>query len=372
MKMEAQVGTQGHPDLKGLVMCSDNNDHNVRQDLVSEEHVDGSDDASEVEEATAVSFPLLKLPYDIRRRIYEQLYPTQQTLYITMGAQAVREPAPVDYHLPQGSINLMRCCKLVKGEIYEILYGTNRFALNPQLPDLQMPSEDKPHISFSGQVGAYITHISKNPKSRKHWDLMEMRHFSHFRTVFEYPYPFTWFSINCFLKHMTAATCSMVRELQIFLGHPESQLFPRPIRMRTIRLFPRVIVTSIPLFYGGAIYHGFGYVGHFWIEHMMVNARVQARQRRKLAKTRMRIAFARAGDPSITVWDNLKESSCGGLFLMEGTEGFRYEHLAENEKWWGEYKEYLRDAPEKARKAMVEQIRGNRATGNKAKVIQKT
>ncbi|KAL8724214.1 MAG: hypothetical protein Q9181_006925 [Wetmoreana brouardii] len=366
MEMEAEVGTQGHPDVKVLVVCSDNKD---RQDIVSEEQVDDSNDASEVEEPTDVSFPLLELPYDIRRRIYEQLYPTRQTLYITMGAQTVRESDPVDYRLPQGSINLMRSCKLVKEETYKILYGTNRFALNPQLPDLHIASEDKPQIPFREQVGGYLNEISKKPGSRKYWSWMERRHFCHFRSMFEYPYPFTWFSTNCFLRHMSPATCSMVRELQLFLGHPEFQLFQKTIRMRTIRLFPRVTVTSIPLFYAGASYHSCGYKGEFWVDHMITDTTAQGQQRRKLAEIRMRIALARAGDQSITVWDNLKNSSCGGFFLIEGTEGFRYEHVAENMEWWADYGKYLRDEPEMVWNPMRERMRAART---QAKAIQKT
>lgn len=79
----------------------------------------------------------MRLPFDIRRLIYEELYPTKQTIpYSQMDRKAPSFPTTGGYKLPKASTALLRTCKLVNDEAYDVLYGMNKIAFWPKLENL--------------------------------------------------------------------------------------------------------------------------------------------------------------------------------------------------------------------------------------------
>ncbi|KAL8689440.1 MAG: hypothetical protein Q9218_004889 [Villophora microphyllina] len=286
-------------------------------------------------------FQLMKLPYDLRRRIYEVIFPTNKTLYITMGTHTIRYPPPINFRIGKGHLNLIRCSKAIKDETYSVLYSTNKFAINPELPDM-MFSRERPHTLRDGQLECYRNEqlrdlLAKQAVADKQAAGIVPTDGELYRA--SVPQVYDWYSYLCFFGIMSPTTCAKVRELQIFIGDTQC-LYQQltNIRFRTIRHFPRVVVTSIPLFHGLAQRRRIN--GQLCTVCPPAPLEDQVRQRRQLRELRWRIAHARAGGGGVTVWDNLGESSCGGFFLEEGLEGFVYEHLPDNARWFWWYKSY--------------------------------
>lgn len=93
------------------------------------------------ETPSEMEFDFLKAPYDVRRAIYELLYPTNTHLLLTRGkvpawAKQVEGPSS----MPLGEKNLLRTCSKVRDEVYRTLYGTNTFVLVPGADDYRHPT----------------------------------------------------------------------------------------------------------------------------------------------------------------------------------------------------------------------------------------
>ncbi|KAI4197330.1 MAG: hypothetical protein LQ350_005999 [Teloschistes chrysophthalmus] len=294
---------------------------------------------------TTKCFQLMKLPFDLRRSIYEVMYPTNSTLYLTMGSQAIRYPKPIAFRVDKGFVNLLGCCKTIQTEIYQVLYGTNKFVLNPELPDLQFSSQ-APHHPKVRQLECYWKKFESTMKAGGGETV--------YRAVGILPpdqergeasKSYLWYSRDCFLKFMSPATCAMTRELQIFLGDaewpyqlvwpyivPENYHYP-------LSFFSRVVVTSIPLLnHSGPGGTAVGQIAKTC--RLQIIMWHQQRQRSLLREARRRIARARTGR-GVTVWDNLGESSCGGFILEVGIGGFSYQNLPENRRWFMDYVHYV-------------------------------
>jgi len=82
-------------------------------------------------------FPFMTLPFDIRRLIYEELYPTKQTIQFSqMDRKAPSFPTTGVYKLPKASTAFLRTCRLVNDEAYDVLYGMNKIVFWPKLENL--------------------------------------------------------------------------------------------------------------------------------------------------------------------------------------------------------------------------------------------
>ncbi|KAI4236505.1 MAG: hypothetical protein LQ352_007995 [Teloschistes flavicans] len=307
-----------------------------------------SPSSTQVSTTDGKPFQLMKLPFDIRRRIYELIYPNNQTLYLTLGSQAIRFPAPTNFRVDKAFLNLLRCCKQIKAEIYEVLYRTNKFALNPELPDLQYRSDGLQH-ACAGQLDGFWKTLAATRKTKRevpYHQSVGILVTDRERGQGSVSQSYLWYSHFCFLKYMSPATCAMVRELQIFLGDAE---WPYQVYRHSTNLYhyPRVVVTSTPHFHG--LIQSRRIAGRILRDWDLVPMSIQIKQRTRLREARHKIARDRAHQ-GITVWDNLGESSCGGFLLLEaGGEGFRYENLPENRRWFEEYvNHYVRGVPLKA------------------------
>ncbi|KAL8866707.1 MAG: hypothetical protein Q9174_006138 [Haloplaca sp. 1 TL-2023] len=186
--------------------------------------------------AAAPGFHFLKFPYDVRCEIYKTMYPSKQTIYLTMGPQTVRRPSPVDYHLPSGWVNFIETCQLVRDEIYEILYETNTFVLSPNKPDLYFTSEGRPIV--------YRRH--KWSRNKGNWGTGTVAGDG----VWYVP---TLRAIECFFNVMSPATCARLREIQLFVGQPfeavpDLEHMP-DFETSNFPLFPKVIVVIVPQLY---------------------------------------------------------------------------------------------------------------------------
>ncbi|KAL8952883.1 MAG: hypothetical protein Q9183_007368, partial [Haloplaca sp. 2 TL-2023] len=192
-----------------------------------------SEESTTSEQSGHGPFRFLDLPYDVRRCIYKAMYPTQRTLYLTMGIQNIRTPAPTEYRCETGAINLLRASKQIKDEIYDILYATNTFVLNPELPDACFPRQRSHNkLNTLKRYRDYLWHcVRLSPTNRTFTQ----------RTPHSEP---TWLARDCFLTKMSPATCQKVRQLHLYIGDAvyRHQLAPG-VRLGTIHLFPNVIVT---------------------------------------------------------------------------------------------------------------------------------
>ncbi|KAL8639518.1 MAG: hypothetical protein Q9228_003456 [Teloschistes exilis] len=286
-------------------------------------------------------FRLMDLPYDVRRRLYDIMYPTHSTVYLTTGSQAIRYPPPVDFRVNKGFLNLLRCCKTIKTEIYQVLYGTNKFVLNPELPDLKF-SKKAPHLPKAEQLERYWKKLESSMKAGGNPAIYRaMGILPPDQERGEATKCYLWYSRECFLKRMSPATCAITRELQIFIGDAEcsiQQVWPRLVPEQyhyPLCFFSRLVVASIPLLHCPLRpCRVAGQVQRICARIPMLSH--QLRQRNLLREVRRWIARARVGR-GVTVWDNLGESSCGGFNLEVGIEGFSYENLPENMRWLTEY-----------------------------------
>ncbi|KAL9577789.1 MAG: hypothetical protein Q9212_006140 [Teloschistes hypoglaucus] len=305
--------------------------------------LNGNSSSTQISAADGKPFPLMKLPYDLRRRIYEVIYLTNSTIYLTMGSQAIRHPPPVNFRVEKAFLNFLRCCRKIKDEVYEVLYRTNKFVLNPLWPDLQFCS-DAPYLPVDGKLQCFwdaMVSAYKDAKAQGR-DVSPKSGFL-FSAGFlptdkergqgNATQKYQWYSRFCFLTYMSPATCAIVRELQIFLGDAEwilQQVPPSLFCSPALPHFPRVVVTSIPLFHGSiSSRRVFGRIRREW---QSIPLSIQAEQRSRLREARQRIARERAGE-GITVWDNLGQSSCGGFLMEAGPDRFIYENLPENRRW---------------------------------------
>ena len=73
-------------------------------------------------------FPFLKLPFDIRRLVYEELYLRRQIINLSYFDKKPWYVCPArKYSLPRASTAFLRTCSTVNSEAYKVLYGTNIF-----------------------------------------------------------------------------------------------------------------------------------------------------------------------------------------------------------------------------------------------------
>ena len=72
-------------------------------------------------------FPFMKLPFDVRRLIYEELYLTRQIINLSWSSEFYFGCV---YALPVGSAAFLRTCRDIKEEAYDILYGMNKFVFH--------------------------------------------------------------------------------------------------------------------------------------------------------------------------------------------------------------------------------------------------
>lgn len=91
----------------------------------------------------------MRLPFDIRRLIYEELYPTKQTIEVTLKDtdKSSFRPGGV-YKLAKASTAFLRICRQINDEAYDVLYGMNKIVFWPKSENLiWSPAENRVSIN---------------------------------------------------------------------------------------------------------------------------------------------------------------------------------------------------------------------------------
>lgn len=82
-------------------------------------------------------FPFMRLPFDIRRLAYEELYPTKRTIDLSqMNMEESSVSSRSAYKVSKASTAFLRTCRQVNDEIYDVLYGMNNIVYWPKLEHL--------------------------------------------------------------------------------------------------------------------------------------------------------------------------------------------------------------------------------------------
>lgn len=89
---------------------------------------------------------LLRLPYDVRRDIYDSFYPIGRNIQLTNGPPEwnALTPRREAHGITSDGLNLLLSCREIHQEIKRLLYGKNTFLVAPGERDFPCPRSIRP------------------------------------------------------------------------------------------------------------------------------------------------------------------------------------------------------------------------------------
>ena len=222
--------------------------------------------------------PFMKMPYDVRRIIYNQVgcLPVGKVIHLTLGPSIEypedSKPSLAKYHISKHLKQLMLVCRDVRAEVADIIYGTNTFVLT------------RGGINYNNDI---------------------------------FPYPQS--NQASWLYYMRPSTRERVKLLELYLDCPRDELIDSLVH--GIAGFPRVKITLASL----------GNVdGEAWV------------RRRSTYKMLLEaIALSRSGyGASNTVWDDARDLEIAYLYCEALPHGFEtagltaIERLDSEDAWY--------------------------------------